>query len=293
MNLIFAFCLFFCITQVSSSFNETFARYFIWPMASSAYSDHPEICVKDNYNQSEFKRRIKVNCDTLKNDNCVAFTAVTHSNKAIIISFRGSEDLEGIMEIIDVIKVPPTAEFGGKAKVNHYFYNAFNDLWTSGIKDDFLSLKNKNPNYELWITGHSLGGAMASLAAATIATSNLFPLDKIKLVTFGEPRIGDKTYAELHDSLIPYAYRIIHNHDIFPHEPPSWIYGYQHHKSEVWYNNDMAVGDSYVECDEDESKKCSESVVNLNPLDHQSYYNVKVIFANSGCDGWNPYKNKF
>uniref|UniRef100_A0AC34G2E4 Uncharacterized protein n=1 Tax=Panagrolaimus sp. ES5 TaxID=591445 RepID=A0AC34G2E4_9BILA len=103
MNLIVTVLFFICISKVSSSFNETFARYFVWPMAASAYSEHPEICVKDNFYQSEFKRRIKVNCDTLKNDNCVAFTAVSHSNKAIIISFRGSEDLEGIMEIIDVI----------------------------------------------------------------------------------------------------------------------------------------------------------------------------------------------
>ena len=131
---------------------------------------------------------------------------------------------------------------------------------------------------------------MASLAAATIATSKYFPLDKMKLITFGEPRVGDKTYTDLHDSLITYAYRVIHKHDIFPHEPPTWIDGYHHHKSEVWYDNDMAVGDPFLECDEDESKKCSESTLNLNPGDHQFYYNTSLTFANAGCAGWNPYK---
>ena len=61
------------------------------------------------------------------------------------------------MEIVNVISVPPVSEFSGKAKVNQYFYTAFNDLWTAGIKDDFLTLKNANPGYELWVTGHSLG----------------------------------------------------------------------------------------------------------------------------------------
>lgn len=41
------------VNSVDSSYNETLARYFIWPMASAAFSSHPELCVKDNYKNSE------------------------------------------------------------------------------------------------------------------------------------------------------------------------------------------------------------------------------------------------
>ena len=102
------------------------------------------------------------------------------------------------------------------------------------MKDDFLTLKNANPDHELWVTGHSLGGAMASLAATTISKLGYMSPDKIKLITFGEPRVGDADYASAVDTLIPYVYRIIHAHDIVPHVPPRGLYGYIHHKGEVW-----------------------------------------------------------
>lgn len=40
--------------------------------------------------------------------------------------------------------------FPGGGHVCSYFYQAFLDLWNGGIRDDFLSAKNANPEYELW-----------------------------------------------------------------------------------------------------------------------------------------------
>jgi hypothetical protein len=286
-----AFLLLAFLNGAFSSYNETFVKYFVWPMAASAYSDHPELCVKDNFNSSDFKRRVEVECDILPIDNCVAFTAVSHSEKAIIISYRGSLVTEVLMEVIDALSEKPVIAFNGNAKVLEYFLNAFNDLWFAGIKDDFLTLKNANPGYELWVTGHSLGAAMASIAATTIATTKLFDADKIKLVTFGQPRVGDHSYATLVDSTIAYSYRIIHQNDIVPTVPPSWLFNYYHHKSEVWYNNNMADGKTFKECDDDENRHCSEGAIDLNILDHLFYFNVPANFPFAGCKDWNKYKN--
>lgn len=41
-------------------------------------------------------------------------------------------------------------------------------MWNGGLRDDFLSLKNSYPDYEYWFTGHSLGGSLATLAAAEV-----------------------------------------------------------------------------------------------------------------------------
>lgn len=72
----------------------------------------------------------------------------------------------------------------------------------SGMKDDLATLQSQHPGYELWvglitaalafgvsqgnafqITGHSLGGAMASLAASHISYNKLFPVNKVPLRT--------------------------------------------------------------------------------------------------------------
>ena len=118
--------------------------------------------------------------------------------------------------------------------MNKYFLDGFNDVWNAGMKDDFLTLKNKNPGYELWVTGHSLGAAMASLGAASISKLGYMPPEKIKLVTFGQPRVGNSSYVDAVDKLISYSFRIVHAHDIVPHLPPKGMLGYFHHRSEIW-----------------------------------------------------------
>jgi hypothetical protein len=42
-------------------------------------------------------------------------------------------------------------KFPGGGHVGYYFYNAFMDIWTKGMKDDFLILKNAFPTAELWV----------------------------------------------------------------------------------------------------------------------------------------------
>uniref|UniRef100_A0A914QUM1 Fungal lipase-like domain-containing protein n=1 Tax=Panagrolaimus davidi TaxID=227884 RepID=A0A914QUM1_9BILA len=258
-------------------------------MAASATSQVPEQCVQDNFKQSELKRRILVQCDLIKADTCSGFSAVSHSDKAIILSFRGSDGDEIFLEIVDAIFERPVSAFDGRGKVLYYFLTAFSKVWENGMKDDFISLNNTYPDYELWITGHSLGGAMASIAATTIATTNLFDAKKIKLVTFGQPRTGDESYAALVDLLIPYAIRVVHRDDIVPLIPPGFLYGYRHHKSEVWYDNDMSINDTFQECDEDESNQCRDGKFAFDIKDHDKYFDVGVGMAQDGCKGWNPY----
>lgn len=58
-----------------------------------------------------------------------------------------------------------------------------------------------------------MGGSYASIAAAHVIKLALFPADKVKLVTFGQPRTGDLDFAVAHDNLVKYRYRVIHNLD--------------------------------------------------------------------------------
>ena len=103
---------------------------------------------------------------------------------------------------------------------------------------------------------------MAALCAQTIASTKLFPANKIFLTTFGEPRNGDKDYAHAHDSLVPNSLRVTHKRDIVPHVPPENFEGYYHHKVEVWYDNDMSSA-SYKVCSGDEDNTCSGSILDF------------------------------
>ena len=47
------FSAFAISTVLGAIYDDPITRYKFWPMASAAYSDHPEVCVKDNFANSE------------------------------------------------------------------------------------------------------------------------------------------------------------------------------------------------------------------------------------------------
>lgn len=92
-------------------------------------------------------------------------------------------------------------------------------MMDAGLHDSFLEVANKYPDYSVWMTGkrlivafqfkalgHSLGGALASIAAVELIAQGDVSADRVKLYTFGQPRTGDKTYAEIHDKLVSSIY---------------------------------------------------------------------------------------
>lgn len=53
-----------------------------------------------------------------------------------------------------------------------------------------------NPTYKIVLTGHSLGGSMARITTFFILYLNQFPGKKLELYTYGEPRSGNKGFAD-------------------------------------------------------------------------------------------------
>ncbi|EYC39101.1 hypothetical protein Y032_0675g1419 [Ancylostoma ceylanicum] len=271
-------------TQVT--YDENFARNKMLPLAAAAYSSNPQQCLSTLYKNAQMKRLTSVICDITLIDKCSGFTAVNHDDKAIIISFRGTDrNIQLIMEGDETL-LKNNTKWAAGGVVSLYFNDAFKRVWMSGIKDDLATLQSQNPGYELWITGHSLGGAMASLTASYISFNKLFPANKIKLVTFGQPRTGDKTYAAAVEKQVPYSFRVTHSHDMVPHLPLENQEGYYHHKTEAYYNKGMAAGAHYYVCyDMGESTFCSDgNLIDTSIKDHLHYFEKDVSeYGDKGC----------
>jgi lipase (class 3) len=82
------------------------------------------------------------------------------------------------------------------------------------------------PAQPLFFTGHSLGGALAILAASL---ASLEPKVPQVVYTFGGPRTGgDKFFDNYSPRLGDFTFRFIHGTDIVPTVPPTLPDGYRH-----------------------------------------------------------------
>jgi triacylglycerol lipase len=108
----------------------------------------------------------------------------------------------------------------GVGKVHRGFHKYVDKLWEpieAHIKKGRAAKKN------LWITGHSLGGAMATLIARRCAVNDDLRTPEA-LFTYGSPRVGNKTYIKSFDNLIVH-HRWVNDGDIVTKVPfPPFYY---------------------------------------------------------------------
>ena len=137
-----------------------------------------------------------------------AFLAKRKSDKMAILSFRGTEQKE-INDIIADLNAVLYCDKNG-VKVHQGFYSAFMQIYPQ-IIDQLAGIND----YALYITGHSLGGALAMIATYKINSDNL-----AACYTFGSPKVGNE---EFDDQIKTPIYRIVNAYDIVPIIPPSTI----------------------------------------------------------------------
>ena len=99
-------------------------------------------------------------------------------------------------------------------KVHSGFLKETKKLWKSVIKD-LRNLKDEKP---LWVTGHSLGGAMA------LITAMKYPVKEV--LTFGSPRVGRGIKKVISNEMHT---RYVNGDDIVTKLPPPWFSYYLHH----------------------------------------------------------------
>jgi len=95
--------------------------------------------------------------------------------------------------------------------------------------------KQLDPSLPCYITGHSLGSALAVLASVDLALNIPALKSQIQLYTYAGARVGDPTFARIHAQSVPNHYRIVNLADIVPLLPPIQSPGGTYvHTGEEW-----------------------------------------------------------
>ena len=141
------------------------------------------------------------------------------SDKANIIAFRGTQtQLEWWRNLQATQKDysdPITGDYYGK--VHQGYFKIVREKISKSLIEIVRQL---DPTIPCYITGHSLGGAVATLSAMEIALNVPEIREQIQLYTYAAPRIGDRDFAEAHSRLIPNSYRVVNLSDSVPLVPP-------------------------------------------------------------------------
>ncbi|MBT9317797.1 lipase family protein [Leptothoe spongobia] len=153
---------------------------------------------------------------------------IFRTDNCIVLAFRGSQEIRDWYTNFSTKLRKFTIRREGQTTISSYkgrVHTGFFLGWASVEKGVLAQIKNwqneLNPGEALpplLITGHSLGGALATMAAASLQDNNI---SVAGLYTFGQPRVGDRSFTrQLNANLVGKVFRFINNNDVVPHVPP-------------------------------------------------------------------------
>lgn len=154
------------------------------------------------------------------------FIALDHTNKAVIVSFRGSRSIDNWLTNLDFGLV--STDLCARCTAHAGFWRSWTDA-RDVVVPAVKATATAYPDYQIAITGHSLGGAIAPFAAAQLRNQGM----KVALYTFGSPRIGGTTLSSYISGQGGGNYRVTHWNDPVPRLPLLTL-GYVHLSPEYY-----------------------------------------------------------
>jgi hypothetical protein len=211
---------------------DSFVAYVLCLASSWAYSDADTI--------AEAMGRVGFpNCRQISLSNeamlvtANAFFLQTEDGRQGILAFRGTEPRNVINWLTDAsVRVEPVPGMGA---IHGGFYRSLVLIWQrieAAIDEALEGAPARDgsggrlaPLEDLYITGHSLGAAMAVVAAAKIYGSERYREWKKRvrgIYTYGQPIVGDRWFAGACERRFgKMLFRHVYARDLVPHLPPT------------------------------------------------------------------------
>ena len=160
--------------------------------------------------------------------------ALVEHEEYLCMVFRGTDEIKDWIDNINASLVEKL--FGGFHKG---FWEATEEVW-SDLKPEYQKKREKK-RLSLFITGHSLGGAMATIAAAKLIQSDQ-PF--ISVYTFGQPRAMNQDAARIFNTKCKDRFfRFQNNNDVVTRVPVRRT-GYSHVGNTLYISKEKKIHDN-------------------------------------------------
>jgi len=156
-----------------------------------------------------------------------AYAQVLLMNDTALVSFRGTEPTNIANWIVDA----------GTAKVSFRdirahdgFLQNWQQVWSSVVEALTKWKNGSSSETKIYITGHSLGGAMAVLSAIELQQQHSELWSTVQgIYTYGQPMVVDRADRDIAQERIgSKLYRHVYWNDLVPHLPPLSVGAYAH-----------------------------------------------------------------
>lgn len=132
---------------------------------------------------------------------------VYHNEKtnSVMVAFEGTRNMTGVWQDVQMFK-PIRADFvvpGASGELHSGFAGVY-----QAVREDIQKVISQFPTSKVVFTGHSLGGAVASIASA-----DQWPGHQVETITVGAPQIGDAKFAQWYGATGHHQNRIIQKSD--------------------------------------------------------------------------------
>lgn len=167
------------------------------------------------------------------NKTCTQSAILTDIEGDIVIVFRGSEsrtdwsvnlDWKQSKDVFNHLTDPQEQivldSEKSKIKVHRGFYRSY-----SSVKGKIYHYLSTHSRAKVSLTGHSLGGAIATICAYDLAKHLSSEIKSLEVCTFGAPRIGNRCFYKEYSKLVPNSRHYVNGADIVP-RLPRWWQGY-------------------------------------------------------------------
>lgn len=205
------------------------------------------------------------------------FIAADDVERKVVVSFRGTDNQINRMTNLKIY----TTEFTYAPVPDIMVHQGFLESMESLSGHFMYSLRKimayrKYRDYNLVLVGHSLGGAMASLAAVKIKRELNLNWSRIQIFTYGQPRTGNLKFAHWYNAQRVTVARVVNYADSIPHLLGGSLGYFAHHQNEIFITPSPTGGPPRVrKCANDvlEDPQCSNSLpVNDYSSDYHSTY---------------------
>jgi triacylglycerol lipase len=212
------------------AFDPAFARDVVLPLAQAAYTvmDGSPATLPPGYSQTDVIQADPVVFNAMvephpavtamtKNTDIFGLMGRNPTSRTAFVSFRGTSD--GAEWVANLDAVPGDYRpIGGFGQVHAGFQDVY-ELVRTNIATNLATATAGCD--QILITGHSLGAALAVLAAPDVFRN--MPPNKIepRLITFAGPRVGLSDFVGKFNADIESCFRVVNFLDIVPFLPPA------------------------------------------------------------------------